>query len=98
MRMRQDKAKEAPEEREDGPDSREKDRVYKPEGETSPKAAEALRKGADAARGRGQRKVVPENRCKKLVSQAAGRTWDGSATPAVQWGSVPRRLFIPALQ
>ncbi len=23
----------------------------------------------------------------------AGRTWDGSATPAVQWGSVPRRLF-----
>ena len=35
---------------------------------------------------------------KKLVSQEAGRTRDGSATPAVQWGSVPRRLFIPALQ
>ena len=50
------KVKEAPGEREDGPDSREKDRVYKPEGETAPKAAEALRKGADAARGRGQRK------------------------------------------
>jgi hypothetical protein len=32
------------------------------------------------------------------VSQEAERTWDGSATPAVQWGSVPRRLFIPALQ
>ncbi len=30
--------------------------------------------------------------------QAAGRTWDGSATPAVQWGSVPRRLFYTALQ
>ncbi len=30
--------------------------------------------------------------------QAAGRTWDGSATPAVQWGSVPRRLIFTALQ
>ncbi len=30
--------------------------------------------------------------------QEAGRTWDGSATPAVQWGSVPRRLFFTALQ
>ncbi len=56
MRMRQGKAKEAPGEREDGPDPREKDRVYKPEGKTAPKTAEALRKGADAARGRGQRK------------------------------------------
>ena len=55
-RMGQGKVKEAPGEREDGPDPREKDRVYKPEGETAPKAAEALRKGADAARGRGQRK------------------------------------------
>jgi hypothetical protein len=55
MRMGQGKAKEAPGEREGGPDPREKDRVYKPEGETVPKAAEALRKGADAARGRGQR-------------------------------------------
>ncbi len=55
MRMGQDKVKEAPGEREDGPDPREKDRVYKPEGEVAPKA-EALRKGADAARGRGQRK------------------------------------------
>ncbi len=39
-----------------GKDPRERDRVCKPEGETAPKAAEALRKGADAARGRGQRK------------------------------------------
>jgi hypothetical protein len=56
MRVRQDKAEEAPGERKDGPDSRERDRVYKPEGEATPKAAEALRKGADATRGRGQRK------------------------------------------
>jgi hypothetical protein len=56
IRIRQDKAKEVPEEQEEGPDSREKDRDYKPEGETVPKVAEALRKGADAARGRGQRK------------------------------------------
>ena len=56
LRIGQDKAKEAPEEQGDGPDSREKDRDYKPEGDTVPKAAEALRKGADAARGRGQRK------------------------------------------
>jgi hypothetical protein len=55
-RMGQGKVKEAPGERKDGPDPRKKDRVYKPEGETAPKAAEALRKGADAARGRGQRK------------------------------------------
>jgi hypothetical protein len=56
LRMGQGKVKEAPGERKDGPDPRKKDRVYKPEGETAPKAAEALRKGADAARGRGQRK------------------------------------------
>ncbi len=46
----------APGEWDDGPNPREKDQVYKPEGETVPKATEALRKGADAARGRGQRK------------------------------------------
>ncbi len=56
MRIGQDKVREAPEEREDGPDPREKDRVHKPEGEAAPKAAEALRRGADAARGRGWRK------------------------------------------
>ncbi len=56
MRIGQDKVREAPEEREDGPDPREKERVHKPEGEAAPKVAEALRKGADAARGRCQRK------------------------------------------
>ncbi len=56
MRIGQGKAKEAPGEQEDGPDSREKDQDYEPEGETAPKAAEALKRGADAARGRGQRK------------------------------------------
>jgi len=56
LRIGQDQAKEAPEGQEDGPDSRRKDRIYKPRGETAPQAAEALRKGADAARGRGQRK------------------------------------------
>ena len=56
MRIGQDKAKEAPGEQEDGPKSREKVRDYKPEGEMAPKAAEALKRGADAARGRGQRK------------------------------------------
>ncbi len=56
IRIGQDKAKEAPEEQEDGPVLREKDRDYKPESETAPKAAEALKKGADAARGRGQRR------------------------------------------
>jgi hypothetical protein len=56
LRMGQGKVKEAPGEQKNGPDPRKKDRVYKPEGETAPKAAEALRKGANAARGRGQRK------------------------------------------
>ncbi len=56
VRMEQDKAKEAPGEQEGGSDSREKGQGYKPEDETAPKAAEALKKGADAARGRGQRK------------------------------------------
>ncbi len=56
LKIGQDKAKEAPEGQKDGPDLRGKDRDYRPEGETAPKAAEALRKGADAARGRGQRK------------------------------------------
>jgi len=27
------------------------------------------------------------------VSQAAGRTWDGSATPAVQWGECAAKAF-----
>ncbi len=56
LRIGQDKAKKAPEEREDRLDPRERCRVYKPEGEATSKATEALREGADAARGRGQRK------------------------------------------
>jgi hypothetical protein len=47
---------EAPGEWGDGPDPRDKNQVYKLEGEAAPKTTEALRKGADAARGRGQRK------------------------------------------
>ncbi len=56
LRIGENKEEEAPEGQKDGPDSRRKDRDYRPEGETAPKAAEALRKGADAARGRGRRK------------------------------------------
>ncbi len=52
----QDKALEAPGEQEGRPDSREKGQNYEPGGETTLKAAEALRRGADAARGRGQRR------------------------------------------
>jgi hypothetical protein len=55
-RTGQDEAIEAPGEQEGGPDSREKGQNYEPEGESTLKAAEALRTGADAARGRGQRK------------------------------------------
>jgi hypothetical protein len=40
----------------EGPDPRDGNQVYKLEGEAAPKATEALRKGADAARGRGRRK------------------------------------------
>jgi hypothetical protein len=46
----------APGEWEEGPDPRGKNQVYKLEGEAAPKAVGALRRGADAARGRGQRK------------------------------------------
>ena len=56
LRLGQDKAKEAPEEQEEGPDPRKGNQVYKLEGQAAPKAAEALRKGADAARGRGRGK------------------------------------------
>jgi hypothetical protein len=41
---------------EDGPGPRERNQVYRLEDEAAPRAAEALRRGADAARGRGQRK------------------------------------------
>ncbi len=55
-RTGQDKTMEASGEQEGGPDSREKGQNYEPEGGTTLKAAEALRRGADAARGRGRRK------------------------------------------
>jgi hypothetical protein len=56
LRLGQDEERKAPEEQEEGPDPRGKIQVYKLEGEVAPKAAEALRRGADAARGRGRRK------------------------------------------
>ncbi len=49
-------AKEDLEEKDIKPDSGEKGQGNGPESETAPKAAEALKKGADATRGRGQRK------------------------------------------
>ncbi len=45
-----------PEEWEEGSDPRDGNQVYKLEDEAAPKTTEALRKGADAARGRGRRK------------------------------------------
>ena len=54
--MGQGTAKENPEERDIEPASGEKGQGNRPESETAPKAAEALKKGADATRGRGQRK------------------------------------------
>ena len=56
LRIGQGTAKEDPEGRDIKPGSREKDQDKRPEGEATPKAAEALKKGADATRGRGQRK------------------------------------------
>ena len=54
LRLGQDEAKEAPEEQKKGPDPGRRNQVYKLEGEAAPKTTEALRKGADAARGRGR--------------------------------------------
>jgi hypothetical protein len=56
LRMRQGTATENLEEQDTKLDSREKDQGNGPESETAPKTAEALKKGADATRGRGQRK------------------------------------------
>jgi hypothetical protein len=56
LRIGQDTAKEVSGEKDNGPGSGEKDQGNRPEGEAAPKAAEALKKGADATRGRGQRK------------------------------------------
>ncbi len=54
LRLGQDEAEEAPEERREGSDPGRGNQVYKLEGEAAPKTTEALRKGADAARGRDQ--------------------------------------------
>ena len=54
LRLRQDEAEEAPEEQRDRLDPEGRDQVYRLEDEATPKRTEALRKGADAARGRGR--------------------------------------------
>ncbi len=90
LRIGRRATKERPEAREYNPGLGESSQESRPKREAAQKAMDALKKGADATRGRGRRKG--------RVYQRAGRTWDGSATPAVQWGSVPRRLFMTALQ
>ncbi len=54
LRLGQDEAEEALEERREGLDPEGRNQVYRLEGEATPKTTEALRKGADAARGRGR--------------------------------------------
>ncbi len=54
LRLEQDEAEEALEEQREGPDPEGRNQVYELEGEATPKTTEALRKGADAARGRGR--------------------------------------------
>jgi hypothetical protein len=56
LRVGQGAAKENPEEREYKPGSGEKGQGNRPEREAALKATEALKRGADATRGRGQRK------------------------------------------
>ena len=56
LRIGQGAAKENPEDREYKPGSGEKGQDHRPERESALKATEALKKGADATRGRGQRK------------------------------------------
>ena len=53
LRLGQDEAEEALEEQRERLEPGGRSQVYKLEGETTPKTTEALRKGADAARGRG---------------------------------------------
>jgi len=52
LRLGQDEAEEALEEQRERLDPEGRNQVYKLEGEATPKTTEALRKGADAARGR----------------------------------------------
>ena len=54
LRLGQDEAEEALEEQREGPDPEGGNQVHKLEGEAAQKTTEALRKGADAARGRGR--------------------------------------------
>ena len=54
LRLGQDEAEEVPEEQRERLDPEGRDQVYRLEDEATPKRAEALRKGADAARGRGR--------------------------------------------
>ncbi len=54
LRLGQDEARKAPEGQEEGPDPRDGNQVCKLEDGATPKTTEALRKGADAARGRGR--------------------------------------------
>ncbi len=54
LRLGQDEAEEALEEQREGPDPEGRNQVYELEGEATPKTTEALRKGTDAARGRGR--------------------------------------------
>jgi len=54
LRLGQDEAEEALEERRERLDPEGRNQVYRLEGEATPKTTEALRKGADAARGRGR--------------------------------------------
>ncbi len=52
LRLGQDEAEEALEEQREGPDPEGRNQAHKLEGEAAPKTTEALRKGADAVRGR----------------------------------------------
>ncbi len=54
LRLGEDEAEEAPEEQKEGPDLGKRDQVHRLEGKAAPKTTEALKKGADAARGRGR--------------------------------------------
>ena len=54
LRLGQDEAEEAPGEQRERLDPEERNQVYRLEDEATPKTTEALRKGADAARGRGR--------------------------------------------
>jgi hypothetical protein len=62
LRLEQDEAEEALEEQRERPDPEGRNQVYRLEDEATPKMTEALRRGADAARGRGQSHQETEER------------------------------------